>query len=118
MSNHRKLTAARLDPLVVSQCNSLAFAQKANLQAAAVRKNVDDCFYSSVAEQLKSSRITDYNILSENVFQASSTERAIGVVLTANNVEMQTVATLLIKIRLDLKKFVSDIAANPNRYLK
>src|ERR1700722_12019400 len=94
-----------------------AFAQQANPQAAAVRKNFDDCFYSSVAGQLKSSRTTDYNMVSEIAFQTCSTEeQAIGVLLTANNVQRETVAALLIKIKLDLKKSIRDIAANPNKY--
>jgi hypothetical protein len=121
MSNDRKPNGAVL--ILLLSLNLMAsqdaFAQQANLEAAAVRKNFDDCFYSSVAEQLKSSKTTDYNMVSENAFQACSTEeRAIGVLLTANNVERQTVAALLIRIRLDLKKSIRDIAANPNRYLK
>jgi hypothetical protein len=96
-----------------------AFAQQADTQAAAVRKNFDDCFYSSVAGQLKASRTTDYNMVSEIAFQACSTEeQAIGLLLTANNVQRDTVAALLIKIKLDLKKSIRDIAANPNKYLK
>jgi hypothetical protein len=96
-----------------------AFAQQATTQAAAVRKHFDDCFYSSVAGQLKSSRTTDYNMVSEIAFQACSTEeQAIGLLLTANNVQRETVAALLIKIKLDLKKSIRDIAANPNKYLK
>jgi hypothetical protein len=96
-----------------------AFAQQAATQAAAVRKNFDDCFYSSVAGQLKASRTTDYNMVSEIAFQACSTEeQAIGLLLTANNVQRETVAALLINIRLDLKKSIRDIAANPNKYIK
>jgi hypothetical protein len=96
-----------------------AFAQQADAQAAAVRKNFDDCFYSSVAGQLKASKTTDYNMVSEIAFQACSTEeQAIGLLLTANNVQRDTVAALLIKIKLDLKKSIRDIAANPNKYLK
>jgi hypothetical protein len=96
-----------------------ASAQQANQQAAAVRKNFDDCFYSSVAAQLKSSRTTDYNMVSELAFQACSTEeQAIGVLLTANNIQRQTVDALVIKIKLDLKRSVRDIAANPSKYLK
>ena len=121
MSNDRKPNAAVLILLLALNLTASqdAFAQQANLEAVAIRKNFDNCFYSSVAEQLKSSRTTDYNMVSENAFQACSTEeRAIGVLLTANNVERQTVATLLIRIRLDLKNSIRDIAANPNRYLK
>jgi hypothetical protein len=97
-----------------------AFAQQANSQAAAnVRKNFDDCFYSSVAGQLKSSKTTDYNMVSEMAFQACSTEeQAIRLLLMASNVQMETVAALLIKIKLDLKKSIRDIAADPNRYRK
>jgi hypothetical protein len=96
-----------------------AFAQQAATQAATVRKNFDDCFYSSVAGQLKSSRTTDYNMVSEIAFQACSTEeQAIGLLLTANNVQRDTVAALLVKIKLDLKTSIRDIAANPNRHLK
>jgi hypothetical protein len=97
-----------------------AFAQQSNVQAAtAVRKHLDDCFFSSVAEQLKSSRTTDYNMVSENAFRACSTEeQAIGLLLTANNVEAATVAALLVRIKLDLKKSVRDIAANPNKYAR
>jgi hypothetical protein len=92
-------------------------AQQVDPQAAAVRKNFDDCFYSSVAGQLKSSRTTDYNMVSEIAFQACSTEeQAIGLLLTAHNIQRDTVAAL--KIKLDLKKSVRDIAANPNKYIK
>lgn len=96
-----------------------AFAQQASQQAAAVRKNFDDCFYSSVAGQLKSSRTTDYNMVSELAFQACSTEeQAISVLLSTNNVQSDTIAAVVVKIKLDLKKSVRDIAANPTRYLK
>jgi hypothetical protein len=96
-----------------------AHAQANPQAAAAIRKTFDDCFYSSVAGQLKSSRTTDYNMVSEIAFQACSTEeQAIGLLLTANNVPRETVAALLIKIRLDLKKSVRDIAANPNKYVR
>jgi hypothetical protein len=121
MSNDRRFNAA---VLILSVSIGLlptqnAFAQQASLQAAAVRKNFDDCFYSSVAAQLKSSRTTDFNMVSELAFQACSTEeQAIGVLLTANNVQRETVDALVIKIKLDLKRAVRDIAANPSRYLK
>jgi hypothetical protein len=96
-----------------------ALAQQVNPQAAAVRKTFDDCFYSSVAGQLKSSRTTDYNMVSEIAFQACSTEeQAIGILLTANNVQRETIAAVLTRIRLDLKKSIRDIAANPTKYLK
>jgi hypothetical protein len=95
-----------------------AFAQQASQQAAAIRKNFDDCFYSSVAGQLKSSRTTDYNMVSELAFQACSTEeRAISVLLSANNVQSDTIAAVVVKIKLDLKTSVRDIAANPTKYL-
>jgi hypothetical protein len=121
VNNDRKPNASvlvlllALSPLAANN----AFAQQANAQAVTVRKNFDDCFYSSVAGQLKSSRTTDYNMVSEIAFQACSTEeQAIGVLLTASDVPRETVVALLIKIKLDLKKSIRDIAANPNRYLK
>jgi hypothetical protein len=121
MSSDRKFNAAVLVFLVVfgSLPPQNGFAQQADLQAAAVRRNFDDCFYSSVAGQLKSSRTTDYNMVSEIAFQACSTEeQAIGLLLTAHNVQRETVAALVVKIKLDLKKSVRDIAANPNKYLR
>ena len=118
MSNDRRFSVAVLALSLGFLSPQNAFAQQANPHAAAVRKNFDDCFYSSVAAQLKSSRTTDYNMVSELAFQACSTEeQAIGVLLTANNIQRQTVDALVIKIKLDLKKAVRDIAANPNRYL-
>jgi hypothetical protein len=69
---------------VVPHC---AFAQQTAAPAAAIRKNFDDCFYSSVAGQLKSSKTTDYNMVSEIAFQACSTEeQAIRLFLESNNV--------------------------------
>ena len=94
-----------------------ASAQATNEQVAAVRKNFDDCFYSSVAGQLKISRTTDYNMVSENAFRACSTkEQALAVLMTAYNVRSDAIAAVLIKIKLDLKKSIRDIAANPNKY--
>jgi hypothetical protein len=96
-----------------------ASAQEANAQAAAVRKNYDECFYSSVAGQLKASRTTDFNMVSEMAFGACSTEeQALTMLMTAHNVRGDTIAAVLVKIKLDLKKSVRDIAANPNKYLK
>jgi hypothetical protein len=121
MRNDRKLNTALFVILVVfgSLPPQKGFAQQADIQAAAVRRNFDDCFYSSVAGQLKSSRTTDYNMVSEIAFQACSTEeQAIGLLLTAHNVQRETVAALVVKIKVDLKKSVRDIAANPNKYLK
>ena len=118
MRNDRTLSVAVLALSLGFLPPQKVFAQQADPQAAAVRKNFDDCFYSSVAAQLKSSRTTDYNMVSELAFQACSTEeQAIGVLLTANNVQRQTVDALVIKIKLDLKRSVRDIAANPSRYL-
>jgi hypothetical protein len=118
MSNDRRCSVAIL-ALSFGLLPPNAFAQQLSQQAAIVRKNLDDCFYSSVAAQLKSSRTTDYNMVSELAFQACSTEeQAISVLLSANNVQGETAAALLIKIKLDLKKSVKDIAANPNRYLR
>jgi hypothetical protein len=122
VSNYRKFSAAISVLLLffAPLASHNAFAQQTSSQAAtAVRKNLDDCFYSSVAEQLKSSRTTDYNLVSEIAFQACSTEeQAIALLLTTHNVQSETVAALLVKIKLDLKKSIRDIAANPNKYLK
>jgi hypothetical protein len=104
-----------LGPIV----SKVASAQAANPQVAAVRKNFDECFYSSVAGQLKTSRTTDYNMVSEMAFGACSTEeQALMMLMTAYDVRKDTIAAVLIKIKLDLKKSVRDIAANPNKYLK
>jgi hypothetical protein len=82
-------------------------------------KNFDDCFYSSVAGQLKISRTTDYNMVSEMAFAACSTEeQAIMALLAAYNVRRDMITAALIRIKLDLKKSIRDIAANPNKYLK
>jgi hypothetical protein len=118
MSNDRKFSVAILAlSFVLLPPN--AFAQQLSQQAARVRQNFDDCFYNSVAAQLKSSRATDYNMVSELAFRACSTEeQAIGALLMANKVQSETVVALVIKIKLDLKKSVRDIAANPNRYLR
>jgi hypothetical protein len=121
MSSDRQFNAAGLVLLVVvgSLLPQKGFAQQADIQAAAVRRNFDDCFYSSVAGQLKSSRTTDYNMVSEIAFQACSTEeQAIELLLTAQNFQRETAAALVVKIKLDLKKSVRDIAANPNKYFK
>jgi hypothetical protein len=80
-------------------------------------KDLDDCFYSSVAGQLKISRTTDYDMVSENAFRACSTEeQALAVLMTAYNVRSDAIGAVLIKIKLDLKKSIRDIAANPNKY--
>lgn len=58
-------------------------------------------------------------MVSELAFQACSTEeQAISVLLSTNNVQSDTIAAVVVKIKLDLKKSVRDIAANPTRYLK
>jgi hypothetical protein len=36
--------------------------------------------------------------------------------MTAYNVRSDAIAAVLIKIKLDLKKSIRDIAANPNKY--
>jgi hypothetical protein len=119
----RKKLGAVLYPFVFSAWflgpmgSNSSSAQETNKQVAAVRKNFDDCFYSSVAGQLKTSRTTDYNMVSENAFRACSTEeQALAVLMTAYNVRSDAIAAALIKIKLDLKKSIRDIAANPNKY--
>jgi hypothetical protein len=58
-------------------------------------------------------------MVSELAFRACSTEeRAISVLLSANNVQGETAAALIVRIKLDLKKSIRDIAANPTRYLR
>ena len=116
---YRKQYGALYSMAVVICLSSLnASAQEENMQhVAAVRKNFDDCFYGSVAGQLKTSRTTDYNMVSENALRACSTEeQALAVLMTAYTVRSDAIAAILIKIKLDLKKAIRDIAANPNKY--
>ncbi len=56
-------------------------------------------------------------MVSENAFRACSTEeQALAVLMTAYNVRSDAIAAVLIKIKLDLKKSIRGIAANPNKY--
>lgn len=52
-------------------------------------------------------------MVSKTVFGACSTEER-ALTVTAYNVRRDAIAAVLIKIKLDLKKSVRDIAANPN----
>jgi hypothetical protein len=113
-----KLTAILACCLALASLSNGRVLAEENQPAATIRKNYDDCFYNSVANQLKASRTTDFNFVSETAFQACSTEeQAIGLFLVANNVRRDTVAAMIIKIKLDLKKSIRDIAANPKKYL-
>jgi hypothetical protein len=96
-----------------------AFAQQANPQAAAARKKLRRLLLQFCCRTIKIQQNHGLQYGFQIAFQACSTEeQAIGVLLTANNVQRETVAALLIKIKLDLKKSIRDIAANPSRYLK
>ncbi len=86
-------------------------------QTRDIRKNFNDCFYSSAANQLKMNRAMDANMASEAAFQACATEeQAIIGFLALNHLPQNQAAALVTGIKLQLKKTMREIAAHPERY--
>ena len=103
-----------------------AAAQQANAGApiAQLRKAFDDCVYESVAAQLHqipidARRNADMSSLGEQGFLACATEeRALAMMLTVNDVSPQVIQATLLGIRVQIKRTLRDIVANPARYAK
>jgi hypothetical protein len=95
-----------------------ADAQTAN-PPPQVRKNYDECVYLSVAEQFADKSAHDMSMVAENAFRACLTEeQALTTFMALQNVPPSMISAVLIKIKLQLKWSVRDIAANAEKYLK
>src|SRR5450759_5129640 len=86
------------------------------------RKAYDDCVYGSVAAQLKqmpinARRNADFSSVGEQGFMACATEeRALGMILTLSDVSPQAVQATLLGIRVQIKRTLRQIAADPETY--
>lgn len=84
-----------------------------------LRKQFDDCVYASVGQQWTANIKTDPNIAAENAFLACQTEeQAIYSVLGLSGVPQQQAAATVVGIKLQLKRSVREIMADPTGYYK
>jgi hypothetical protein len=109
----------------ISLLCSPAIAQQVDPAAAVLqyRKAFDDCVYDSVAAQLlhipagTARRNADMSALVEQGFLACATqERVLGMTLTLRDVSPQVIQATLLGIRVQIKRTLRQIAADPEKY--
>lgn len=87
--------------------------------AARLRQNFDNCFYDSVAGQIKISRDRDVAAVAENAFIACQTEQeAILAYLNLRGLPPAQVRAMLIGVKIQLKNALRDIYAHPEKYIR
>jgi len=82
------------------------------------RASFEDCALGSVAAQLKQDRGRDLNLISERSFSACvSEERYVRGMMLSQGISPELVEQVALTMRLQVKKLVRDIAANPSKYV-
>lgn len=87
--------------------------------AQQIRRQYDDCVYGSAASIIKSSPITDMNTVAETAFQSCVTEEnAMVLFLQLSGGRSQQIAAGITAIKLQIKRSLRDIAANPAKFAR
>ena len=87
--------------------------------AGQLRKEFDNCVYASVGKQWQTNPQIDSSLAAEMGFQACATEeQAMGALLYSTNTPASQVNTTIVGIRLQLKRTVREIMADPAGYKK
>lgn len=105
--------------VVAIALTSSAHAQSSQMEqtAKAVRQGYDDCFYGSAGSQIKAKASNDMNFIAEQAFLACQTEeQALYALASVNHVPPNQASALIVGIKLQLKRTLRDIAANPAKY--
>lgn len=103
-----------------------AIAQQTDVTAAVVqsRRAYVDCVYESVAAQLKqmpnaARQNVDMSYLGEQGFLACATEeRALAMILVINHMPPQAIQAAMLGVRVQIKRTLHQIAANPKDFSK
>ena len=99
--------------MLVSSCN----AQNAPDLAVQLRKQYENCVYDAVGLQWKGNLKLDPSLGAENAFQACLTEeQAINALLYSLNTHPAQITTVLVGIKLKLKRTIREIMADPAKY--
>lgn len=87
--------------------------------AKSLRKEFDDCVYSSVAAQIKRDRSSEPNSVTEAAFQSCLTEeQAIAAYMFAAGIPANQSIPMIAGIKRQIKTTVRDIYANPAKYIR
>jgi len=87
--------------------------------AGQLRKEFDNCVYASVGKQWQANPGIDSSLAAEVGFQSCSTEeQAMSALLYATNTPPSQVNAAIVGIRLQLKRTVREIMADPAGYRK
>lgn len=87
--------------------------------AAQLRKEFDNCVYGSVGKQWQANPQIDSSLAAEVGFQSCATEeQAMSSLLYSSNTPAYQVNATIVGIRLQLKRTVREIMADPAAYKK
>jgi hypothetical protein len=98
---------------------SSAYAQSSQIEqtAKAARQGYEDCFYGSARSQVRAKVSDDMNLIAEQAFLACQTEeQAMYALMVVNHVPQNQASALIVGVKLQLKRILRDIAANPAKY--
>lgn len=96
---------------------SAAAAEDFAQAITAAKKTWEDCALVSVAAQLKQQQGRDLSLISEQAFQACSTEeRYVSGMSLAQGVPPPVVEQVVLSMRINLKRMVHDIANHPEKF--
>jgi hypothetical protein len=98
---------------------AVAAAQSAPDIASKLRLEYDSCVYGAVGSQWKAQPRIDPNIATEVAFQSCLTEeQGMRAVLGAVDVSYSQIESTIVGIKLNLKRKVREIMADPGAYLR
>lgn len=87
--------------------------------AKAVRQNYDNCFYESAGSMIRSKVSNDINSIAEQAFLACQTEeQALYGLMAVNHVPQNQASAMVVGIKLQLKRALKEIAADPAKFLR
>jgi hypothetical protein len=105
-------------PIILAIFGDIAAAQSNDSPMARMRRGYNDCVMASALAQIKQTGPnSDLNMVMELAFQACQTEeRAIRIVLATYDIPAGQREAAILKVKLELKAFLRQIAANPQQY--
>jgi steroid 5-alpha reductase family enzyme len=87
--------------------------------AGQLRKEFDNCVYAAVGKQWQANPRIDSSLAAEMGFQACATEeQAMGTLLYSMSMPASQVNTAIVGVKLQVKRIVREIMADPAGYKK
>lgn len=108
----------RLPAFLAILLDSIAPAIAQDQAALQLRQQYDNCVYASAGASLRASPGVDVNSATEAAFLACQTEEnAMILFLQVSGGRPQQIATGITAIKLQIKRTMRDIVANPAKYV-